>query len=103
MNIQRLRNLTTHRLHTKMEDIYEDIEFITGEKGVMTHMLPNAVRAMESWLLSKAPDPRLWDGQYDTSHVGEFDLQPMTDDERSEFWKAYGALPSPFAAMLATP
>ena len=30
MDIQRLRNLTTGRLHTEMGHIYEDLELITG-------------------------------------------------------------------------
>jgi len=38
---KRLRNLTTHRLHTKLDHIYEDLEWISGETGLMTHMLPN--------------------------------------------------------------
>lgn len=46
LDIQRVRNLTTGRLHTKMDDIYEDIEFLTGEKGIMTHMLLRAREAM---------------------------------------------------------
>ena len=36
MNIQRLRNLTTGRLHTEMGHIYEDLGIITGETGLMT-------------------------------------------------------------------
>lgn len=99
MTNQRLRNLTTGKLHTKMEDIYEDVEYITGEKGVMTHMLPNAFRAMQDWLREKVTDARFWDDAYDVTHTGETDLQPMTDDERDAFWKRYGALPHPFAAL----
>lgn len=94
MNAQRLRNLTTGRLHTKMDDIYADVEFITGEQGVMTHMLPNACRAMEPWLREKVTDVRFWDEAFDTTHEGEVDLAPMTDDEREEFWARYLALPS---------
>ena len=53
MDIQRLRNLTTGRLHTKMEHIYADIEHLTGAEGVMTHQLPNACRALEPYLREK--------------------------------------------------
>lgn len=95
MDIQRLRNLTTGRLHTNMGDIYLDIEFITGEKGVMTHMLPNAMRAIEPWLKTQIADPRMWEDEYDTTHTGEIDLRPMNDDERKEFWARYTKLPSP--------
>ena len=94
MNAQRLRNLTTGRLHTKMEDIYQDVEFITGEKGVMTHMLPNAFRAMQPWLQAKVTDPRFWDGKWDQTHDGDYPLAPMTPMEREAFWFEYGKLPS---------
>lgn len=97
MNIQRLRNLTTGRLHTEMQHVYQDIEFLTGEEGIYTHMIPNALRAMEPWLKAKVADPRFWDDRYDTTHVGEFEISPMTDDERKEFFERYGTLASPLA------
>lgn len=97
MSIQRLRNLTTGRLHTQMGHVYQDIERLTGEEGIMTHMLPRACEAMEPWLRDKAPDPRFWDGEYDTAHVGEFEISPMTDAERKEFLARYSALPDPLA------
>jgi hypothetical protein len=101
MDIQRLRNLTTGRLHTKMEDIYEDVEFLTGEKGVMTHMLPNAFEALLPYLREVATDQRLWDGAFDTSHLGSAEVPPMNADQRAEFWSRYGALPSPLARFGA--
>ena len=101
MDIQRLRNLTTGRLHTKMEDIYADIEHLTGEQGVMTHMLPNACRAMEPYLREKAPDARLWDGAYDVTHTGDADVPPMDAEEKAAFWKRYGALPSLLASIVS--
>lgn len=90
MDIQRLRNLTTGRLHTTMADIYQDIECITGGRGVLTHMLPDATKALLPYLREKAPDPRLWDGAYDPSHVGEIDIPPMNSDEQAEFWVRFG-------------
>lgn len=92
MNIQRLRNLTTGRLHTKMSDIYEDIEYLTREKGVLTHMLPNACRALRPYLQSVAPDPKLWANDYDPDHSGEIEIPPMNDEQCSEFWKRYASL-----------
>ena len=97
MKIQRLRNLTTGRLHTEMQDIYEDIEFITGERGVMTHNLPNAAKAIEPWLREKVTDPHFWDGKFDITHIGEIDLKPMNAEEKAAFWTRYSELPSPFA------
>lgn len=95
MDIQRLRNLTTGRLHTEMAHIYEDIEWLTGAEGVMTHQLPNANKAIEPYLREKITDPRFWDGKYDPTHVGDVDIEPMTDEERQEMWKRYIASPSP--------
>lgn len=97
MDIQRLRNLTTGRLHTRIEHIYEDIERLTGAEGIMTHQIPNAFRAMEPWLRSVVTDPRFWDDEYDTSHVGEVEVPVMTDAERELMFKRYAALPSPLA------
>ena len=74
MDIQRLRNLTTGRLHTDISHVYEDLGIITGEAGLMTHMLPRAMRAAEPWLREHVTDARFWDEQYDTTHTGEFDL-----------------------------
>ena len=95
MDIQRLRNLTTGRLHTHMAHIYEDIERLTGEPGVMTHMLPNAMRALEPYLRELVPDPRFWNGCYDPSHIGAVEVPPMDEAAREAFWTRYRELPSP--------
>lgn len=95
MDIQRLRNLSTGRLHTNMSDIYQDIEYLTGEKGVMTHMLPNAIRALEPYLRKWVPDAKFWEDVYDTAHSGEVEVPPMDETERKVFWERYGAQPSP--------
>ena len=41
-----------------MEHIYEDLGTITGEEGLMTHMLPRAMRAVEPWLREHVTEPR---------------------------------------------
>ncbi len=97
MNIQRLRNLTTGKLHTKMEHIYEDLGIITGETGLMTHMLPRAMRACEPWLRENAADPRLWDGKYDTEHTGEMELPEPSEADRATMLERYAAQPNPLA------
>ena len=101
MDIQRLRNLTTGRLHTKMEHIYEDIALITGEDGVMTHQLPNACRAMDPYLREKVTDARFWDGEYDTTHAGEIDVPPMDEAAQKAMRERYGAMPSLLASIGA--
>ena len=50
MDIQRLRNGATGKLHTDIGHVYEDLEIITGEKGLMTHMLPRVCNAVRPWL-----------------------------------------------------
>lgn len=95
MDIQRLRNLTTGRLHTAIGHIYEDLGTITGEKGLMTHMLPRAMQAVEPWLREHVKDERFWDGEYDTTHVGEFALPESTPEDRALMFERYKAMPNP--------
>ena len=96
MDIQRLRNLTTRRLHTEMGHVYEDLEAITGE-GLMTHMLQRALRAVEPWLREHAKDDRLWDGEFDQSHTGDVELPEPTEADRVAMFKRYEAQPNPLA------
>ncbi len=89
MDIQRLRNLTTGRLHTDMTHVYEDLETITGEEGLMTHMLPNVMTAVAPWLRENVKDERFWDSEYDTTHTGEFELPEPTAAEREAMLERY--------------
>ena len=85
MDIQRVRNLTTSRLHTDMMHVYEDLEYITGVSGIMTHQIPSILKAIEPWLREQILYARFWDGAYDPSHAGEIELRQMTNDERWAF------------------
>lgn len=95
MDNQRIRNLTTCRLHTKIEDVYLDLEFLTGEAGVMTHMIPRMCRALTPWLNRKVADVRFWDGEYDPSHLGETELLPMDAAAKESFIYRYTEMPNP--------
>lgn len=95
MDIQRLRSLTTGRLHTEIGHVYEDIETITDIHGLMTYQLPNVLRALEPWLIEKVSDEKFWRDEFDPTHVGEFDLPQMTDNEKQAFISRYKQLPSP--------
>ena len=97
MDIQRLRNLTTGRLHTEMGHIYQDLETLIGEKGLMTHMLPRAMKAVEPWLKDRVKDSRFWNGEYDTTHVGEYDLPIPTEDDQRIFFERFEEMPNPLA------
>ena len=95
MNIQRLRNLTTHFLHTEIGHIYEDIENITGSPGIMTHMIPRILRSIDPWLMENVKEPRFWDGQYDPTHTGEIDLPTPSEEDRKKMLDRYFAQPDP--------
>ena len=96
MQIQRLRNLTTGRLHTEIQHVYEDLETLTGESGLMTHMLPNVMKAVEPWLRQHVTDERFWDGKHDTSHVGTIELPTPTAKDRNAMFERFKALPNIF-------
>ncbi|HFD33105.1 MAG TPA: hypothetical protein ENJ28_10435 [Gammaproteobacteria bacterium] len=95
MDIQRLRNLTTGLLHTEIGHIYEDLGAITGEQGLMTHMLPRVMKAVEPWLREHVTESRFWDGKYDTTHTGTIELPEPTEADRTEMFERYKAQPSP--------
>lgn len=94
-DIQRLRNLTTGRLHTEIGHVYEDLEVITGEPGIMTHMIPRIVRAVEPWLREQVKDKRFWEDKYDTSHTGEIELPEPSQEERQQMIERFAAMPNP--------
>lgn len=96
MDKQRLRNLTTGRLHTDVGFIYEDLELITGMKGLMTHMLPNVMTATRPWLIDNVTDAEYWDGEYLPDALGSYDLPESTEEEKAEMVDRYMNLPSPF-------
>lgn len=95
MDIQRLRNLTTGRLHTQMSHIYEDLRFIVGDNGLMTHMLPRVMEAVEPWLREQVTDARFWEDKFDTTHTGDYPLRAMTAEESSAAFGRYAAMPNP--------
>jgi hypothetical protein len=78
-----------------MEHIYEDLEWLTGERGLMTHMLPRALVACEPWLKEHVTDQRFWDGQYDVTHTGEIELPTPTNEDRQLMTQLYFAQPNP--------
>jgi len=101
MDTQRLRNLTTGRLHTDIGFIYQDLEWITGQPGLMTHMLPRVMRAVTPWLRQHVTDARFWDDAYDPYHHGEVELPEPTAADRQAMVELYLHQPNPFD--LSTP
>jgi hypothetical protein len=78
--------------------VYEDLDFITRGGGIMPHMIPRVMEAVEPWLREKITDPRFWDGKFDPEHVGEYPLDCMTEAENAAAMARYAAMPNPLAA-----
>jgi len=97
MDIQRLRTLTTGMLHTELGYVYNDLEEITGQEGLMTHMLPRAMEAVTPWLQEHVTEPRFWDGKHDPEHTGEYILPEPTYDDRAAMFERFKVLPNPLA------
>jgi len=97
VDIQRLRNLTTERLHTEMGHVYEDLEWISGHPGLMTHMLPRMLEAVTPWLKEHVTDPRFWEDRYDSTHTGTYELPDPTAKDRDRMKQRYFAQPDPLA------
>ena len=88
-SVQRLRNITTGKLHTKMEDIYEDLGWITGVSGPFTHMLPGLMQACLPFLHTYAKDSRLWNDKFDPDHSGTIKIPKPTPEERRVMREIY--------------
>jgi hypothetical protein len=99
IDYQRLRNLTTGILHTEIGHVYIDLEIITGEEGLMTHMLPRAAKATEPWLRKQVTDACFWDGKFDITHIGVYGLPQPTDEERVEMFKLFASQPIPWLRL----
>lgn len=95
VDCQRLRNLTTGRLHTQMSDIYEDLEIFSGFKGLFSHQLPAVMRAVRPWLKGVVEDERLWDGEYDVTHTGSVEIPMPTPEDRKAIADRYSKIPNP--------
>jgi hypothetical protein len=72
-----------------MVDIFEDISYITGINGWMTHQLPAVLRAILPYLRRNITDERFWDGAYDPTHTGEIKILAMNEREQYEMWELY--------------
>ena len=95
MDVQRLRNLTTGKLHTEIGHVYQDLGWIIGEQGIMTHMIPRVMAAVEPWLRDHVTDTRFWNGEFDKSHEGDFELPEPTAEDRDAMFNRYAAMPNP--------
>ena len=84
--VGKLRSITTGILHTEIGDVYKFFEEYTGQKGIMTHHLPSAFKAIKPVLQSKLPPEwfaEVW--QKEGLNV-DVDVPDMTEDENKEFF-----------------
>lgn len=91
-----LLNITTGRLWTQMSDIYSFFEAISGEDGIMTHMLPNALKAFKNTdLYTREPFISLPTEGFNPEHVENDEISfEVTDEDRKQFWKKFEEIPS---------
>lgn len=91
---QQLLNVTTGRLWTSMDDIYKLFDECI-EPGVMTHMLPNCSKAWMATIGTREPFKSLPTEGWDPKHTSNENITfEITDEDKKEFWAAYGELPS---------
>ena len=76
MDIQRVRTLTTDRLHTNMDDVYEDLKSLIGRQ-LPRHQIPAMLEKVRPHLRKHLKDERFWDGKLDATHVGTVEVPPM--------------------------
>lgn len=89
MEALRLRNLTTGKLHTQIEHVYEDMAFIVSYKGIMTHQIPAALKAIKPYLKRVVLDSEYWDGEFRPDVQGEYEISPMCAEEKSKFFEIF--------------
>lgn len=81
---QRIRNLTTGIVHTKLVDMYLDIDRITGSP-IVTGRLGIALAELRPWLRKHIPDQQYWNVRRDLSHCGEVEIPAMSDNDKEQF------------------
>lgn len=85
-------NVLTGHLHTNMDDIYKFFNNVI-EPGIMTHMLPRALKAIKPMLEIKFP--ALPHDGYHPDHSNEDVSFEFTRAEKDVFWKSYLDMPNP--------
>lgn len=91
MNNQRLRNLTTGRLHTCIKDIKEDLAGLLGLPDLQTINILSARDTVILWLVNQVSDMRFWELEYDLKHTGHLPLPTPTPVERVIMLHRYDA------------
>lgn len=68
-NLGAILNITTNRLFTNLEDVYEVLNYLTGD-SVYTHQIPRVMPIAKAYILSLYPELT---GVGDTVEINSFD------------------------------
>jgi len=85
----KLRNITTGIMHTEIKDVYLFFEEYTGEKGIMTHHLSSAIKAITDILKTKLSD-KWFTKEWIKEELDEvIEIPDITEEEKASFWKLF--------------
>ena len=87
--VGKLRNITTGILHTNIDDVYEFFEIYTNEKGIMTHHLGSATKAMQPILKTKLSKQWFYKKWNKLNNDLEWEVSNLTEDERKLFFSQF--------------
>jgi hypothetical protein len=85
----KLRNITTGILHTNIDDVYLFLEEYVGAKGIMTHQLGSAVKALTPILQTKLSDEWFREEWIKVGLDKVIEITDLTEEEKIKFWKEY--------------
>lgn len=90
----KLRNITSGILHTEIGDVYLFFEEYIGMKGIMTHQLGSACKAIEPILRTKFGKMWFTDEWIKDGLNVMVEVPDLTAEEKELFWKHYHAYAS---------
>ncbi len=75
-------NITTSRLFTNMDDVYEVLDYLTGD-SIYTHQIPRVMDAAQPYVLSLHPELK---GVGDNVEINSFeDAKAFVDEQKKIF------------------
>jgi len=82
ITVQRLRNLTTRRLHTHIGDVCEDLETILATP-IAIEEIAIGIRAITPWLKKQDLPSTYWDDSKDQRNQSIYYLEDMSAEEQA--------------------
>lgn len=90
----KLRNVTSGILHTEVGDVYKFYEEYIGEKGIMTHHIPSAFKALQPILKTKLSE-EWFNEEWIKEGLNEpVEVADLTAEEKAEYWKQFNVYAS---------